>query len=125
MPPTEETLAVMQQVVAGNAELTARKDAFCGYTAVHWAAKHGSSEMLALSFNDHVDINARTRGGYTALHIACLHGHHVLQAKLRELGQPLLAGLAATCLPAPVPPPRAENWLVQQQPPCFNDVCLW
>lgn len=89
MVPTEETLAVMQQVLADKAELTAMKDAFCGYTAIHWAAKHGSAEMLALSFNDHVDINARTRGGYTALHIACLHGHHVIQAQLRELGAPL------------------------------------
>ncbi|XP_020007109.2 ankyrin repeat domain-containing protein SOWAHC [Castor canadensis] len=61
--------------------LLAKRDFITGFTCLHWAAKHGRQELLAMlvSFaNKHqlpVNINARTSGGYTALHLAAMHGH--------------------------------------------------
>ncbi|XP_015276377.1 PREDICTED: ankyrin repeat domain-containing protein SOWAHC [Gekko japonicus] len=61
--------------------LLAKRDFITGFTCLHWAAKHGRHELLALLVNfahRHrlpVNINARTSGGYTALHLAAMHGH--------------------------------------------------
>ncbi|XP_050568622.1 ankyrin repeat domain-containing protein SOWAHC [Cygnus atratus] len=61
--------------------LCCKRDFITGFTALHWAAKHGRQELLATLVNfaqRHrlpVDINARTSGGHTALHIAAMHGH--------------------------------------------------
>ncbi|NXK55486.1 SWAHC protein, partial [Chauna torquata] len=61
--------------------LFCKRDFITGFTALHWAAKHGRQELLAtlVSFAQRhqlpVDINARTSGGHTALHIAAMHGH--------------------------------------------------
>ncbi|XP_037023039.2 ankyrin repeat domain-containing protein SOWAHC [Artibeus jamaicensis] len=61
--------------------LLAKRDFITGFTCLHWAAKHGRQELLAMLVNfankHHlpVNINARTSGGYTALHLAAMHGH--------------------------------------------------
>lgn len=61
--------------------LLSKRDFITGFTCLHWAAKHGRQELLAMLVNfatKHqlpVNINARSSGGYTALHLAAMHGH--------------------------------------------------
>ncbi|XP_061106355.1 ankyrin repeat domain-containing protein SOWAHA-like [Conger conger] len=64
-----------------DAQLALKKDFMSGFTVLHWAAKGGNLEMVGtiieLCQRDHTDfdINARSHGGYTALHIAAIHDH--------------------------------------------------
>ncbi|XP_004456524.1 ankyrin repeat domain-containing protein SOWAHA [Dasypus novemcinctus] len=61
--------------------LAAKRDFMSGFTALHWAAKSGDREMalqlveVARRTGAPVDVNARSHGGYTPLHLAALHGH--------------------------------------------------
>ncbi|XP_065815042.1 ankyrin repeat domain-containing protein SOWAHA [Labrus bergylta] len=61
--------------------LAQKKDFISGFTALHWAAKDGNSEMIHKLLNisrkkgTYVNINSKTHGGYTPLHIAAIHGH--------------------------------------------------
>ncbi|XP_062940772.1 ankyrin repeat domain-containing protein SOWAHA [Cynocephalus volans] len=61
--------------------LAAKRDFMSGFTALHWAAKSGDREMalqlveVARRGGVPVDVNARSHGGYTPLHLAALHGH--------------------------------------------------
>lgn len=61
--------------------LAAKRDFMSGFTALHWAAKSGDQEMalqlveVARRGGAPVDVNARSHGGYTPLHLAALHGH--------------------------------------------------
>ncbi|XP_020031566.2 ankyrin repeat domain-containing protein SOWAHA [Castor canadensis] len=60
--------------------LAAKRDFISGFTALHWAAKSGDREMalqlveVARRGGAPVDVNARSHGGYTPLHLAALHG---------------------------------------------------
>lgn len=48
---------------------------FHGYTALHWACKHGNEDIVKLIAGTYkANVNARTNGGYTALHIAMQFG---------------------------------------------------
>ncbi|KAJ8407868.1 hypothetical protein AAFF_G00269120 [Aldrovandia affinis] len=50
-------------------------------TALHWAAKQGCLEMAEMMARAGVDVNVKS--GYTALHLAALHGHpHIIQLLL-------------------------------------------
>ncbi|XP_049898692.1 ankyrin repeat domain-containing protein SOWAHB [Epinephelus moara] len=61
--------------------LAQKKDFMSGFTALHWAAKDGNSEMIhklvdiSRKTGTHVNINSKAHGGYTPLHIAAMHGH--------------------------------------------------
>ncbi|XP_074467252.1 ankyrin repeat domain-containing protein SOWAHA [Sebastes fasciatus] len=69
-------------------QLAEKRDFMSGFTALHWAAKCGNGDMLVkiidLSRQGGVDIdvNAKTHGGYTPLHIAALHDQEGIVALL-------------------------------------------
>ncbi|CDQ82060.1 unnamed protein product [Oncorhynchus mykiss] len=69
-------------------QLAEKKDFMSGFTALHWAAKCGNSEMVGSIINISrqggmdLDVNARTYGGYTPLHIAALHDQEFVLAML-------------------------------------------
>uniref|UniRef100_A0A8C4QH73 Ankyrin repeat domain-containing protein SOWAHC-like n=1 Tax=Eptatretus burgeri TaxID=7764 RepID=A0A8C4QH73_EPTBU len=54
--------------------LAGKKDFISVSTALHWAAKHGKADMVALLTDAGADVNTCSVG-YTPLHIAALHGH--------------------------------------------------
>ena len=57
-------------------ELVTQIDPISGFTALHWAAKHGNMEIIKLLGKSNlVNINHKSNGGYTALHIAQQYGH--------------------------------------------------
>uniref|UniRef100_A0A0K8V925 Ankyrin repeat domain-containing protein SOWAHC n=1 Tax=Bactrocera latifrons TaxID=174628 RepID=A0A0K8V925_BACLA len=56
-------------------ELVKLHDPFTGYTALHWAAKHGNQDVVKLIAGTHkADVDARSNGGYTPLHISMQFG---------------------------------------------------
>ncbi|XP_054648014.1 ankyrin repeat domain-containing protein SOWAHA [Dunckerocampus dactyliophorus] len=61
--------------------LAQKKDFMSGFTALHWAAKDGNTDMIHKLMDisrrrgTHVNINSKAHGGYTPLHIAAIHGH--------------------------------------------------
>ncbi|KAG7999413.1 Ankyrin repeat domain-containing protein SOWAHC [Nibea albiflora] len=61
--------------------LVLRKDFITGFTCLHWAAKQGKPELMALIINfakQHnvpVSVDTRSNTGYTPLHIAAMHNH--------------------------------------------------
>nr|XP_032812140.1 LOW QUALITY PROTEIN: ankyrin repeat domain-containing protein SOWAHB-like [Petromyzon marinus] len=69
-------------LLLGEPSLALRRDPLTGYTALHWAAKHGKADMVPVlvqaaesSAGTADDVNVRSHGGYTALHLAAMHGH--------------------------------------------------
>ncbi|XP_070692380.1 ankyrin repeat domain-containing protein SOWAHA [Pempheris klunzingeri] len=60
--------------------LAQKKDFMSGFTALHWAAKDGNSEMIHTLMDiprrrgTGVNVNCKAHGGYTPLHIAAIHG---------------------------------------------------
>ncbi|XP_067464602.1 ankyrin repeat domain-containing protein SOWAHA-like [Thunnus thynnus] len=74
-------------------QLAEKRDFMSGFTALHWAAKCGNSEMLVKIIDISrkggvdIDVNAKTHGGYTPLHIAALHDQEYILAMLvKEFG---------------------------------------
>lgn len=71
-----------------DSHLAEKRDFMSGFTAVHWAAKWGNGAMLvkimdlAKEGGVQIDINAKTHGGYTPLHIAALHNQEYMVAML-------------------------------------------
>ncbi|XP_032231406.1 ankyrin repeat domain-containing protein SOWAHA isoform X2 [Nematostella vectensis] len=45
------------------------------YTAMHWAAKKGRRDVVEALGGTGIDVNEKTRGGYTALHLAVIQGN--------------------------------------------------
>ncbi|XP_067889881.1 ankyrin repeat domain-containing protein SOWAHB [Heterodontus francisci] len=71
----------LEALLAADPTLITWKDFVTGFTCIHWAAKHGKPELLAMLVNyagKHdipININIRSSGGYTPLHLAAMHGH--------------------------------------------------
>ncbi|XP_009329742.1 PREDICTED: ankyrin repeat domain-containing protein SOWAHA [Pygoscelis adeliae] len=67
-------------LLLGDASLAARRDFISGFTALHWAAKSGNCDMVtniiraAEKGGARINVDARSHGGYTALHLAAIHG---------------------------------------------------
>ncbi|XP_062403606.1 ankyrin repeat and SOCS box protein 14 [Sardina pilchardus] len=62
----------LHQLLEQDPTLASRK------TALHWAAKQGRLETVDMMARAGADVNLRS--GYTALHLAALHGHpHIVQ----------------------------------------------
>ncbi|TRY94955.1 hypothetical protein DNTS_004642 [Danionella cerebrum] len=61
-----------------------KRDFISGFTVIHWIAKHGDHRVLnTLGYGVEkagrtFDVNAKTLGGYTPLHLATIHGHKKL-----------------------------------------------
>uniref|UniRef100_A0A673WIQ3 Sosondowah ankyrin repeat domain family member Ab n=1 Tax=Salmo trutta TaxID=8032 RepID=A0A673WIQ3_SALTR len=74
-------------------QLAEKKDFISGFTALHWAAKGGNTDMvrnildISRKTGTEVDVNSRTQAGYTPLHIAVIHGHDgVITLLVRDYG---------------------------------------
>ncbi|XP_035263493.1 ankyrin repeat domain-containing protein SOWAHA-like [Anguilla anguilla] len=71
-----------------DSQLSEKKDFISGFTALHWAAKSGKSEMvckiikISKRAGVHIDVNRKTHGGYTPLHIAAIHGQECVMTLL-------------------------------------------
>uniref|UniRef100_A0AAY5EMT5 Uncharacterized protein n=1 Tax=Electrophorus electricus TaxID=8005 RepID=A0AAY5EMT5_ELEEL len=69
------------QLLLQDIMLAERRNFMSGFTALHWAAKQGNSEMmrkillLSLQGGPEVDVNTKSFDGYTPLHIAAIHCH--------------------------------------------------
>ncbi|NWX17205.1 SWAHA protein, partial [Aegotheles bennettii] len=67
-------------LLLGDSSLAARRDFISGFTALHWAAKSGDCDMVtnviraAEKGGTRINVDARAHGGYTALHLAAIHG---------------------------------------------------
>lgn len=77
----------LSQLLRQDPSLANKKDFTSGFTALHWAAKHGNEDMANLVANAGADVNTKSHGGYTPLHIAALHGHqHILDLLVGTYG---------------------------------------
>lgn len=70
-----------------------KKDFMSGFTVLHWAAKTGNGHMLTKFIDTsrkggvEVDVNVKSHGGYTPLHIAALHSQeYVMGILVAEYG---------------------------------------
>eukprot|EP00062_Callorhinchus_milii_P002887 gi/632939563/ref/XP_007910542.1/ PREDICTED: ankyrin repeat domain-containing protein SOWAHB-like [Callorhinchus milii] len=79
-------LAALTDLLSQDPSLAVKKDFTSGFTALHWAAKHGKEDMALLLIMAGVDINSRAHG-YTPLHIAALHSHtHIMDILINNYG---------------------------------------
>ena len=64
--------------------LAKKKDFVMGYTALHWAAKLGRTDIVKFIMGAGVDIQSKSHGGYTPLHIAAMSGRDQVIIQLIE-----------------------------------------
>ncbi|XP_028409910.1 ankyrin repeat domain-containing protein 11-like isoform X2 [Dendronephthya gigantea] len=50
------------------------RDFLMGYTALHWAVKHGDEDLVRLLARGGTDVDAKSNGGFTPLHLASMSG---------------------------------------------------
>lgn len=68
----------MLTMMQGNPELARKRDFITGYAPLHWAAKSGKEDVVKLLHRNNADVNVRTRGGYTPLHLAAMQNHYAV-----------------------------------------------
>nr|XP_055037016.1 ankyrin repeat domain-containing protein SOWAHA-like [Misgurnus anguillicaudatus] len=70
------------------AQLAEKKDFISGFTALHWAVKCGNIDMadVIIQRSRAVDIDAKSYGGYTPLHLAAIHDQLPLIDLLLKFG---------------------------------------
>ncbi|XP_072518264.1 ankyrin repeat domain-containing protein SOWAHA [Salminus brasiliensis] len=74
-------------------QLAEKRDFISGFTALHWAAKCGNTDMvcklieLSRQKGKGVDVNAKSYAGYTPLHIAAIHDReYVMELLVQRYG---------------------------------------
>ncbi|KAF7658827.1 hypothetical protein LDENG_00007250 [Lucifuga dentata] len=71
----------LHHLLAAEPSLALTKDFVTGFTCLHWAAKRGKPELIALIINFAkqnslpINVNVRSSNGYTPLHVAAMHDH--------------------------------------------------
>ncbi|XP_039261217.2 ankyrin repeat domain-containing protein SOWAHC-like [Styela clava] len=75
----------LRKLLNKDPNLAEKKDFVFGYTALHWAAKKGSVDLVRMFGDTGIDVNSISNGGYTAMHLAAMHGHEkVVQVLVEE-----------------------------------------
>ena len=68
---SRNNLQKMAEMLRHQPSLAKEKDPISGFTALHWAAKHGNADMaIGLVKNYGANVHEKSHGGYTALHLA-------------------------------------------------------
>lgn len=71
----------LQRLLREEPSFVTRKDFITGFTCLHWAAKYGNPDLMALIINfakQHnvpVSVDVQSNAGYTPLHLAAMHNH--------------------------------------------------
>ena len=80
-----------------NPKLARHRDFTNGYTGLHWAAKHGDTDLVKLLAGTYqANVNAKSHGGYSPLHIAAQHNHQEvfdLLVQVRDLRWKITGGV--------------------------------
>merc|ERR1711962_906055 len=75
----------MAKMLKDDSRLAKQKDFISGYTALHWAAKHGNLNVVKLLAGSYLsDVNTKSHGGCTPLHLACQYKHQDVYDLLLE-----------------------------------------
>lgn len=67
------SISCLRYLIQKKAPINAKN--FAGYTALHWAAYTGRTEVLPILIKAGADLESQTEDGKTPLHIAALRGH--------------------------------------------------
>lgn len=68
-------LSQLQKLFKSDSTLVNARDFATGYAAIHWAAKYGRSDVITWLNENDADVNIRTYGGHSPLHIATMHNN--------------------------------------------------
>ncbi|XP_034287003.1 ankyrin repeat domain-containing protein SOWAHB [Pantherophis guttatus] len=74
----------VQALLQEDPHLVLHRDFVSGFTVLHWLAKHGNVQVLedfvtgAQEAGIVLDVNVRSGCGYTPLHLAAIHSHHLI-----------------------------------------------
>jgi ankyrin repeat protein len=66
-------LPQLKKLLDKDEDLVNKKDYFTGFAAIHWAAKNGRVDVITWLYDQKAEVNIRTNGGYSPLHIATIH----------------------------------------------------